>query len=123
MAIANHIPWQHRGPPGPSQGGPTFWRNQPYRPLSQKWAKRGGRHKEYFAQKYGTIAKEQKGKYKGKGKGDKGKGKGDKSEAEGKGDKGQAKGSSSSSSAAAAAAATSSSSSSSAAPFNTGEWS
>ena len=47
-----NVPWQRRGPPGPDQ----------------EWAKRGGRHKEYFAAKYGRDGQD-KGKGKGKDKG------------------------------------------------------
>ena len=36
------IPWQSRGPPGPSDGGPNKWRGQNYREQTGKWANRGG---------------------------------------------------------------------------------
>ena len=56
MALEHRVKWQHRGPPGPEEGGPDTWRKQPYRPLSGKWAKRGGRHKAYFSAKYASVA-------------------------------------------------------------------
>jgi hypothetical protein len=61
-----NIPWQKRGPPGPDQGGPQTWRNQPYRPISGKWAKRGGQWKDYYHAKYGKNTSKTKGKGKGK---------------------------------------------------------
>ena len=41
-AEALGLDWQHRGPPGPSMGGPSTWRGQKYRENSGKWANRGG---------------------------------------------------------------------------------
>ena len=70
------VPWQNRGPPGPDQGGPQTWRGQQYRPNTGKWANRGGKWKDWYAQYYSMgkgKGKTAKGKYKG-GK-DKGKGK------------------------------------------------
>ena len=72
------VPWQLRGPPGPSQGGPKVWKNQRFRAGSGKWANRGGwRERErraYLAAKGKGEGPKGKGP-KGKGKGPKGKGK------------------------------------------------
>ena len=49
-------PWQLRGPPGvetPDDGAPSTWRGQRYRPMSGKWANRGGANKGHFNWKYG----------------------------------------------------------------------
>ncbi len=43
------VPWAERGPVGPDEGGPKFWRGQPFQANTRKWAKRGGRNKEYYA--------------------------------------------------------------------------
>ena len=77
MARATGVPWQERGPPGPTAdvGGPSSWRGQPWREGSQRFAKRGGRHREYYAAKYGRgSGSSSKGQGKGSSKGqDKGK--------------------------------------------------
>ena len=52
VAAKHGLSWQERGPPGPEQGGPSVWRGQPYRPGSNKFAKRGGRwERERLARK------------------------------------------------------------------------
>ena len=54
MAKQYGIPWQHRGPAGPHEGGPGTWRGQTFRAGSQKWATRGGAgaKREHFRQKF-----------------------------------------------------------------------
>ena len=37
----------------PGDGAPETWRGQRYRPMSGKWANRGGRNRAYFDWKYG----------------------------------------------------------------------
>ena len=47
-AKASSIPWQHRGPPGPSVGGPSKWRKQKHREGTHgglvRWGNPGGKH-------------------------------------------------------------------------------
>ena len=43
------IPWDLRGPSGPSDGGPQTYKKQKFREGSQRWANPGGRHREKFA--------------------------------------------------------------------------
>ena len=91
MAQATGVRWQERGPPGPKAGGPSTWRGQPWREGSQRFAKRGGRNREYFAAKYGFGSSSSSSKGQGKGEGgcsSKGQGKGDSSSSS----KGQGKG-------------------------------
>ncbi len=42
-------PWDARGPPGPQEGGPNFWRNQKYRTNTGRWANPGGKNREEFS--------------------------------------------------------------------------
>ena len=95
MAQATGVRWQERGPPGPKAGGPSTWRGQPWREGSQRFAKRGGRNREYFAAKYGFGSSSSSSKGQGKGEGgcsSKGQGKGDSSKGQFKGKgKGQGK--------------------------------
>ena len=46
------LPWDVRGPPGPSDGGPRTHKKQKYRDGSQRWANSGGQHHEKFALYY-----------------------------------------------------------------------
>jgi hypothetical protein len=75
MATEHGIGWRERGPPPPSEGGPQTWRGGTYRPNAQRWAKRGGRHLDYYNTVYGRKG-QQKAKDKGKGKKGKNLGKG-----------------------------------------------
>jgi hypothetical protein len=51
MAKSSGIKWQERGP----ADNTTIkeWRKQVYRPEAKRWGNRGGKSREYFAQKYG----------------------------------------------------------------------
>jgi hypothetical protein len=81
-ARACGTPWQQRGP---LEGKPGFWRGQPLRVNSGKYAKRGGANKAYFAAKYGAGTFEAyTDKYMGKTDKGKGKDKTDKDKGEGK---------------------------------------
>ena len=68
------LTWQERGPPGPNQGGPDVWRGQKWRKESGRFANRGGKYRELYAQLARSGALTAKGK--GKGKNDKQKSKG-----------------------------------------------
>ena len=62
--------WSERGPPPTWEGGPQHWRGQTYRNGlnggTQRWANRGGKHREYYA----NLARQGRiGNIKGKGKG------------------------------------------------------
>jgi hypothetical protein len=78
------VPWQERGPPGPYEGGPEYWRGQSHRPGSNggqsRWGNRGGKHRDYYTAmaRIGFVGMPNKGTGKGDSvKGDKGKGTGD----------------------------------------------
>jgi hypothetical protein len=44
-----HMRWQDRGPrPKAGAERPGFWRGQAWRPGTERWSNRGGRHKEYY---------------------------------------------------------------------------
>ena len=100
LALRCQMGWRDRGPPPPSEGGPRFWRGQPFRVGlnggQPRWAKRGGRNQEYYAKmaKKGLVGRGKGGGSSGSGGGDKG-GKGDKG---GNGGEGGSRGGSSSSS-------------------------
>ena len=73
LARKCYIPWQERGPPGPEEGGPRFWRGQQWREGKnggqQRFSNRGGKYKEYYANlaRIGMVGG--KGKAAGKSKG------------------------------------------------------
>ena len=71
--------WRNRGPKPPADGGPQFWRGQSFRQGhnggQQRWANRGGRYREYYAQlaregKIGTAKGQANNKGGKKGKGE-----------------------------------------------------
>ena len=57
------VPWSHRGPPPPTEGGPTKWKgNTTWRAPNEKgtsggWYTRGGKNKEWRDAKYGKKKK------------------------------------------------------------------
>lgn len=40
--------FHERGPPGPTDGGPTEWRNQKWRDRGERWGNNGGRFKAFW---------------------------------------------------------------------------
>jgi hypothetical protein len=44
--------FKDRGPPAPSEGGPSVWRHQAWREQSGRWGNRGGRKREFYDAKY-----------------------------------------------------------------------
>ena len=56
VARSMGLSWAQRGPVGPDEGGPLTWRGQQFRVNSGVWANRGGKHRAYFAAKYGRGA-------------------------------------------------------------------
>ena len=82
MAAVHGVGWRDRGPPGPKDGGPQTWRGGTYRPNAKRWAKRSGRHLDYYNSVYGRKGQK---KSKGKGQSSASKGKGQSSASEGKG--------------------------------------
>ena len=56
LAKKYNIPWKFRGPPGPKDGGPRFWRDMSFRDGPQRWAKRGGVNLDAYNAKYGGTA-------------------------------------------------------------------
>ena len=50
LAIKHNVPWRDRGP---KDSGLQFWRGNQWRDNSQRYANRGGKHREYFKAKYG----------------------------------------------------------------------
>jgi hypothetical protein len=51
VAAEKDVGWRERGPRGASQ--PDVWKSQKWRTGAGRYANRGGKHREYFAQKYG----------------------------------------------------------------------
>ena len=53
-AVVNNVPWRQRGPDTDAPDAPPNWRGQPHRRGmfggQVRYAKRGGKHKEYYAQ-------------------------------------------------------------------------
>ena len=47
-----HLPWQDRGPPPASHGGPTTWRKQKWRHGQSKWGSSGGANRDFYKQYY-----------------------------------------------------------------------
>ena len=51
------VPWKLRGPPPPTEGGPSTWRGQQYRHGSGRWGNRGGKYREYYKMLYSGKGK------------------------------------------------------------------
>lgn len=57
VAREQQISWRDRGPRADennSAAQPEFWKSQRWRPDAERYANRGGKHREYFKQKYGV---------------------------------------------------------------------
>ena len=54
LARENSIPWQFRGPSGPTPSDP-YWRNQRWRPNSERWANRGGAKRDWYQKYYQAL--------------------------------------------------------------------
>ena len=52
VAREKEISWRERGPRGEDQ--PEHWKSQRWRPNGKRYANRGGRNREHFAEKYGV---------------------------------------------------------------------
>lgn len=53
VTFAYGVKFRDRGPCGPEECGVDQWRGQVWREKGQRWGNRGGRHREYYAKKYG----------------------------------------------------------------------